>query len=98
MTPLAVGSPGRAPRSRVVGVRPVLGLAAMLLLSLAGCGFLRSSPSYALRITYQAVPVDGRTPTADEMDTIRTIVESRLNTTGIAELRVSVEPPDRLVV
>jgi len=69
-----------------------------MLLVLAGCGILGPSSAFAFRITYQAVPVDGRSPTADEMDTIRTIVESRLSATGIAEMRVSVEPPDRLVV
>jgi preprotein translocase subunit SecD len=80
-----------------------LALAVALLVALAACG-MRWSPTpepteaFAFRITYQAAPGDGATPTPAEMTLARTIVQSRLDATGIAALQVTIQEPDRLVV
>jgi SecD/SecF fusion protein len=74
----------------------VIALGATILL--AGCELAQPSPAYDLRVTYQALPDDGRTPSPADLEVIRTIVESRLQDTGIATLRVGVEEPDRVVV
>jgi preprotein translocase subunit SecD len=37
------------------------------------------------KIDYQAQPVGGKSPTADDMNTIRNIIERRVNATGVSE-------------
>jgi preprotein translocase subunit SecD len=80
-------------------VRTALAAVVMVALSvLAGCGLGESREGFALRIAYQALPVDGAAPSAADMEVMRQIVESRLEATGVAALRVTVEAPDIVVV
>ncbi len=51
-----------------------------------------------LRVEYQALPVNGKSPTAADMQTIRNIVERRVNSTGTAEPVVVTQGSDRVVV
>ncbi len=51
-----------------------------------------------LQVEYQALPVDGKVPDAGAMATIKTIVENRVNTTGVAEPVVQTQGADRIVV
>jgi len=51
-----------------------------------------------LQVEYQALPVDGKSPDAAAMATIKTIVENRVNTTGVAEPVVQTQGTDRIVV
>lgn len=84
--------------------RPRAARAALAVLLLAaaalagGCATPEQPESFAVRIAYQAVPADGVAPTAADMETIRTIIESRLGATGIAALRVTVSEPDVVIV
>ena len=50
-----------------------------------------------LRVEYQAIPVDGKSPDAAAMATIRDIIERRVNSTGVSEPVVVVHGngPDR---
>jgi preprotein translocase subunit SecD len=50
------------------------------------------------RVEYQAQPVDGKAPTADDMNTIQQILERRVNSTGVSEPVVQTEGTDRIVV
>ncbi|MFI5226637.1 MAG: protein translocase subunit SecD [Candidatus Limnocylindrales bacterium] len=50
------------------------------------------------RVEYQAQPVDGKAPTADDMNTIQQIIERRVNSTGVSEPVVQTEGTDRIVV
>ncbi len=47
---------------------------------------------------YQAITPDGSTPTKETMETVRTIVENRVNATGVAEPIVQTVGTDRVVV
>jgi preprotein translocase subunit SecD len=79
--------------------RTALASVVMVVLSvLAGCDLGESRQAFAFRIAYQALPVDGAAPSADDMEVMRRIVESRLEAVGVAALRVTVEAPDILVV
>ena len=51
-----------------------------------------------LRVEYQALPVDGKSPDAAAMATIRDIIERRVNSTGVSEPIVVVHGNDRVVV
>ena len=51
-----------------------------------------------LRVEYQAVGVDGKTPTSGDMETIKTIIENRVNSTGVSEPLVQTVGGDRVVV
>jgi preprotein translocase subunit SecD len=51
-----------------------------------------------LQVEYQALPVDGKSPDAGAMATIKQIIENRVNTTGVAEPVVQTQGVDRLVV
>ncbi len=51
-----------------------------------------------LQVEYQAMPVNGKSPDASAMGTIKTIVENRVNTTGVAEPVVQTQGTDRIVV
>jgi preprotein translocase subunit SecD len=51
-----------------------------------------------LRGEYQAIPQVDRPITADVMNTIRTIIENRVNATGLAEPIVQTQGSDRIVV
>ena len=49
-------------------------------------------------ILYQALPPNGQTPTGDQMQTIRTIMENRVNSTGAVEAIVTTQGNDRVLV
>jgi preprotein translocase subunit SecD len=51
-----------------------------------------------LRVEYQALPADDRVPTAQDMADIRTIIERRVNATGVSEPLVITQGVDRIVV
>ncbi len=51
-----------------------------------------------LQVEYQALPVNGKAPDAAAMANIKTIVENRVNTTGVAEPVVQTQGADRIVV
>ena len=50
------------------------------------------------RVEYQAQPVAGKSPTSGDMDTIRNIIERRVNSTGVSEPIVQTQGTDRIVV
>ena len=51
-----------------------------------------------LRVEYQALPVGDKVPDAAAMNTIRDIIERRVNSTGVSEPIVVVQGTDRVVV
>ncbi len=51
-----------------------------------------------LRVEYQAQPVNGQSPTPEDMQVIRDIVERRVNAIGATEPVVLVQGADRIVV
>jgi preprotein translocase subunit SecD len=51
-----------------------------------------------LRGEYQAFSEDGRTPTTGDMATIRSIIERRVNATGVTEPVVQTQGTDRVIV
>src|SRR5215203_3067743 len=51
-----------------------------------------------LRVEYQALPVEGKSPTPGDMAVIKDIVERRVNTTGVSEPVVTTQGADRVVV
>jgi preprotein translocase subunit SecD len=51
-----------------------------------------------LRGEYQAFSSDNRAPSAGDMNTIRSIIENRVNATGVAEPQVFTQGSDRIVV
>ncbi|HEV8490257.1 MAG TPA: protein translocase subunit SecD [Candidatus Limnocylindrales bacterium] len=51
-----------------------------------------------LRVEYQALPVEGRSPDAAALGIIRDIVERRVNQTGVAEPVVTTQGSDRIVI
>src|ERR671911_702423 len=51
-----------------------------------------------LRVEYQALPVEGKSPTPGDMAVIKDIVERRVNTTGVSEPVVTTQGSDRVVV
>jgi protein-export membrane protein SecD len=51
-----------------------------------------------LRVEYQALPVEGRTPGSGDMAIIKDIVERRVNQTGVSEPVVLTQGNDRVVV
>jgi preprotein translocase subunit SecD len=51
-----------------------------------------------LRAEYQALPVEGKSPSPADMAIIKDIVERRVNTTGVSEPVVTTQGADRVVV
>jgi protein-export membrane protein SecD len=51
-----------------------------------------------LRVEYQAQPINGRAPDAGAMNTIRDIIERRVNSTGVSEPVIVVQGNDRVIV
>jgi preprotein translocase subunit SecD len=51
-----------------------------------------------LRVEYRAEPVDGRAPRQEDLEVIRTIIENRVNSTGVAEPVITTQGSDRIVV
>ena len=54
--------------------------------------------SGGLRVEYQALPVEGKTPSPGDMSVIKDIIERRVNTTGVSEPVVTTQGADRVVV
>jgi len=54
--------------------------------------------SGGLRVEYQAIPVEGKTPGAGDLAVIKDTVERRVNTTGVSEPVVTTQGADRVVV
>jgi protein-export membrane protein SecD len=51
-----------------------------------------------LRVEYQALPVEGKAPRPEDLEVIRTIIENRVNSTGVSEPVITVQGSDRIVV
>ena len=51
-----------------------------------------------LRVEYQAQPVKGKVPTQADLEVIRTIIENRVNSTGVSEPVITTQGSDRIVV
>ena len=51
-----------------------------------------------LRVEYQALPVEGKAPRPEDLEVIRTIIENRVNSTGVAEPVITTQGSDRIVV
>ena len=51
-----------------------------------------------IRVEYQALPKDGKTPGPGDLATIRDIIERRVNSTGVSEPLVQTQGSDRIVV
>jgi hypothetical protein len=73
--------------ARTVGRLRAGVLLVALVAGLAACESGASGPQYAFRIDYQQVPAGGGTPSADELEATRQIIEQRLDSTGIAAFK-----------
>ncbi|MEO5940166.1 MAG: protein translocase subunit SecD, partial [Candidatus Limnocylindrales bacterium] len=51
-----------------------------------------------LRVEYQALPVEGKAPRPEDLEVIRTIIENRVNSTGVSEPVITTQGSDRIVV
>jgi len=51
-----------------------------------------------LRVEYQALPVEGRAPGPNDLAVIRTIIENRVNSSGVSEPVITTQGSDRIVV
>jgi protein-export membrane protein SecD len=51
-----------------------------------------------LRVEYQALPVEGKAPRAEDLEVIRQIMENRVNATGVSEPQVTTQGSDRIVI
>ncbi len=51
-----------------------------------------------LRVVYQALPAGGKSPSSADLNTIKDIVERRVNATGVSEPVVQTQGTDRIVV
>jgi preprotein translocase subunit SecD len=51
-----------------------------------------------LRIEYQVLPNEGKTPTTDDLNVLRSIIINRIDKSGVAEPQVVVQGTDRLVI
>ncbi|HEY7827155.1 MAG TPA: protein translocase subunit SecD, partial [Candidatus Limnocylindrales bacterium] len=51
-----------------------------------------------VQVEYQALPVHGKSPGPDDMNTIRDIIERRVNSIGVSEPEVVTQGSDRIIV
>ncbi len=51
-----------------------------------------------LRLEYQVLPVDGKFPTRDDLNIVRSIILSRVDASGVAEPQVVIQGTDRIIV
>ena len=51
-----------------------------------------------LRIEYQVLPAEGKTPTRDDLDVLRDIIVNRIDKSGVAEPQVVIQGNDRIIV
>ena len=51
-----------------------------------------------LRIEYQALPAEGKTPTRDDLGVLRQIIINRVDKSGVAEPQVVIQGSDRVIV
>ncbi len=54
--------------------------------------------SGGLRIEYQVLPAEGRLPSRDDLDIVKTIITNRVDASGVAEPQVVTQGTDRIVV
>lgn len=96
---------GGTPTGILVRVLVVCGLA----ITLTGCEVIsgvmsqglrgsRSAPGEAFCLEYQVLPADGQAPTPELLEQTRTIIEERVNATGVAEPIVATQGTDRVSV
>ena len=91
------------------GVLARIVVVGVLAVALSGCDFVsgllpdelrgnRSGPEEAFCIDYEVLPVDGQAVTPEILEQTRTIVENRVNATGVAEPIVVTQGADRISV
>ncbi len=51
-----------------------------------------------LRVEYQVLPAEGKVPTRDDLNIMRTIIINRIDKSGVAEPQVTVQGSDRIVI
>ena len=51
-----------------------------------------------LRIEYQVLPAEGKTPTRDDLNVLRQIIINRVDKSGVAEPQVVIQGNDRVIV
>jgi protein-export membrane protein SecD len=51
-----------------------------------------------LRVEYQVLPVQGKGPRPEDLEVEKTIIENRVNSTGVSEPVITVQGSDRIVV
>jgi protein-export membrane protein SecD len=51
-----------------------------------------------IRLEYQVLPVGSKTPTTEDLNTVRQIITNRVNGTGTTEATVVIQQPDRIIV
>ena len=51
-----------------------------------------------LRIEYQVLPAEGKTPTRDDLNVLRQIIINRIDKSGVAEPQVVIQGNDRVIV
>ena len=51
-----------------------------------------------LRIEYQVLPAEGKTPTRDDLNVLRQIIINRVDKSGVAEPQVVIQGDDRVIV
>ncbi len=51
-----------------------------------------------IRLEYQVLPANGKTPSQDDLNVIRDIITNRVNGSGVTEATVVVQMPDRIIV
>src|SRR5215217_4966306 len=51
-----------------------------------------------LRVEYRAEPVQGKSPRPEDLEVLRSIIENRVNSTGVAEPVITTQGSDRIVV
>lgn len=84
----------------------ILGLGALAIASLShsiGPAGIGGQPTPSTDVTsfhveYQALPVNGRTPTAADMAAIVRVASRRLELLGVTSPAVMLQPPDRIVI
>jgi preprotein translocase subunit SecD len=54
--------------------------------------------SGGLRIEYRVLPVEGKIPTRDDLEVVKTIITDRVDASGVAEPQVVTQGTDRIVV
>lgn len=88
-------------RSTVIalgGVGVICAVVGLVVVVILGLKWFGSTDSALTRLEYQALAVDGRTPSRQDMELFRDIVDRRMNGAGIPETSVVTEGDDRIIV